>query len=719
MDKVNECAEANRNRHLHARRYDSQHLNYCVYLKLSGGKHTYKTLKNNNHNGMPSIHGVEKMIKKTRSTITEGVLRHVELVAYIKGLNLPMYVSLSEDATNITGKIDYSPKLNQIVGFVPQLSEVNGMPIPMTFAATSAAAMESIMLDGKFPIANMVNVVMAQPLAMKAKAFCLLVYGGNGKFTKQDVGKRWAYIVKELSNVGIKVLTFSSDSDPRYNGAMRDIIISNKTDESSSFPSWFQFDCSTAEYVPIQDTVHIGTKLRNRLLNRDLKFGRYVVSVEHLIDLMSDVSRDKHGLRKTYIDKTDKMNFVSVQKITDSKVYTLLLQHVKKSAGTALYLKMIDMFLRAFLDMSLTPLERIRNIWYPTFVFRIWKEFISRNPDQKDTDFITSYTYTCIEINAHSVITLILYLREHKLEHLFLPHMMSSQPCESFFRQFRSLLTTGTTVTNTSVLGMIRRCERIALLNEISVKLKDYIFETDSKRLREIYYKTNGDGYNRTSVLPNREEIFEEIERAKEDAIHDAAELGMVLEEPFACKCDIKPAKNKEKDQSMLNTAPRQDGNKLTQFHGVHLQDYSNQMDLTKFNQTSPYVLIEDMNINNTAERLIYVRKSALVDLYMQNCTKLSSDRIHRVKQRAPPKLNNISQHAQNLQILAEPILDEDENDLSDTSFNPELYEEPECTSDEEIGYASSEVSEYSSDESSDIDIGNCFNLLGMFHCYV
>lgn len=646
MEKLNESIAANKDRPLKGRRYDSELMSFCVRQKILGGNLLYRTLKNNAEDALPSPSAVNNKLQKMRNSITEGMLRHEELRTYLESLKLPMIVSLSEDATNVTGLIEYSPKFNQIVGFVPPLKKNVGMPEVLPYAATSAAAMESIMLDPNVAVSNMVNIVMAQPLSLDAPAFCLLIYGGNGNFTKEDVVRRWSHITKELANVGIEVLVFSSDSDPRYNAAMRTVVLEHKTDELSGFPSWFQYDLSTAEYIPIQDAVHIGTKLRNRILNQNLMIGKFRVSTEHLVTLMENISADKHGLHKTHIDRGDKMNFSSVQKITDTKVTTLLKQHIPESAGTVMFLKMTNLFLRAFLDGSLSPCERIRNVWYTTFILRLWREFVVANlkPTEKlATHFITTYTYACIEINAHAMVATILRLRRCNMEHLFFPHLLSSQPCESFFRKFRALSATGSSVTNTSVLGTMQRCERIALVNEIEHNgSKKFDFGTGSERFREIYYKTKPE--SNKFALPSRDIIIKEIETAKQNAIKDAAELGIESKNPFEFKVnmpnvqDSVKRKNKNKNYTAVNTGPWTDGTKLEKFKALHLADFSGQIDLENFNEKSSYVRIDDTGLNNIGERCIYVRKSALVALYMQHSSKLSSDRLRRVTRRAPSK---------------------------------------------------------------------------------
>lgn len=93
------------------------------------------------------------------------------------------------------------------------------MPIPNAFPARSCAELVKHFSIGNVP-AKYVNVVMAQPLA-KYPPFCLLLYGLDTKYTAEDVDKQWNFIKEDLRTVGIKVLTFSADSEPRNNSAQR------------------------------------------------------------------------------------------------------------------------------------------------------------------------------------------------------------------------------------------------------------------------------------------------------------------------------------------------------------------------------------------------------------------------------------------------------------------------------------------------------------------
>lgn len=82
-------------------------------------------------------------------------------------------------------------------------------------------------------------------------------------------------------------------------------------------------------------------------------------------------------------------------------------------------------------------------------------------------NFISTNAYTCVEINAHSLIKLIIKLRGINQPDLFLPFLVGSQSRERSFCQLRSMTTSQSTVVNFSMLEMIARLKRVQLQSEI------------------------------------------------------------------------------------------------------------------------------------------------------------------------------------------------------------------------------------------------------------
>ena len=76
-------------------------------------------------------------------------------------------------------------------------------------------------------------------------------------------------------------------------------------------------------------------------------------------------------------------------------------------------------------------------------------------------NFITENSYSCIELNAHSLIILLQTAR--KSGHNFLLWLHGSQSCEKLFRTVRSMSSTFSTVVNFGMLGLLRRLHRLQI----------------------------------------------------------------------------------------------------------------------------------------------------------------------------------------------------------------------------------------------------------------
>lgn len=196
LNKLISEAQKNDSRQKHGYRYDKDVKDIAAYLRMVGGKLAFETLQSNFLSALPSESTTRKYISETNDHVSEGVLRSIELLDYLKTRNLPFVVSLSEDATRISGRIQYDSKSNEIIGFVLPINKQTGMPIAHSFPARNAEEIFSHFKGGN-SVAHFVNVVMAQPLA-DAPAFCVLVYGSDSKYSAEDVINRYcdsSYII--------------------------------------------------------------------------------------------------------------------------------------------------------------------------------------------------------------------------------------------------------------------------------------------------------------------------------------------------------------------------------------------------------------------------------------------------------------------------------------------------------------------------------------------
>lgn len=163
---------------------------------------------------MAIVSNSQQIYLQNMSNVIEGKLRFEELREYLIDRNLPLRVSLSEDATRIQATVSYDLHTNQLVGFSLPLDE-NGLPIPFTFMARNSKEIEQHFKNDDNMISSNVYVQMAQPLSRLYPPFCFLHFFTDNTFTAEAVLSRWKYTKDELQNIGIAVDNFASDGDSR------------------------------------------------------------------------------------------------------------------------------------------------------------------------------------------------------------------------------------------------------------------------------------------------------------------------------------------------------------------------------------------------------------------------------------------------------------------------------------------------------------------------
>lgn len=109
-------------------------------------------------------------IHREKERVIEGRLRCSQLVKYLKSIDSPNSVFLSEDGSGVVRKIVYDAHLNQLVGLVQPFNDETGMPKLFAFQADSAEEIERIV---QLPQSSLVYIIVAQPLKNKSAPFIL------------------------------------------------------------------------------------------------------------------------------------------------------------------------------------------------------------------------------------------------------------------------------------------------------------------------------------------------------------------------------------------------------------------------------------------------------------------------------------------------------------------------------------------------------------------
>lgn len=288
----------------------------------------------------------------------------------------------------------------------------------------------------------------------------------------------------------------STDGDPKMLSAMVAEIVREPQ--------------SNVDYV--QDMIHIGAKMRCRLLNESIKLtmGTQQASVTHLKSLVNNVQKSVHGLNSTDIRLIDRQNFRSYEKMVDKRVITALETHVNGAEATIQYLQLCSDVTSSYLDFDMTPLDRIFYMFRGVFFLRIWRNHVTNSRFYTlKNNFITSNAYTGIEINARSLINIIKQLRDRNLADLFLPTIFDSQTCEKTFRLLRSMGTVNFTRINFSLYDILHMIGRVEVQNQIAY------FKLSGE---QVTFPVSHKREQKTKIydLPSDDEIIHILNKAKE-----------------------------------------------------------------------------------------------------------------------------------------------------------------------------------------------------------
>ncbi|CAF3523007.1 unnamed protein product [Rotaria socialis] len=132
---------------------------------------------------------------------------------------------------------------------------------------------------------------------------------------------------------------------------------------------------------PTYDPGHLVTKWRNRLFSAtaDLCFGADKISIKHREELIDDDQYSKldHGITQSDINPKDRQSYRSCVKLISDDVINLLTDR-KDTEGTVIYLMLLKMIVRAYMEKSATLSERLESACCVVFVCRIWWSWLKK-----------------------------------------------------------------------------------------------------------------------------------------------------------------------------------------------------------------------------------------------------------------------------------------------------------------------------------------------------
>jgi hypothetical protein len=300
---------------------------------------------------LPNGTSVQTYIMSADDRFIEGVFRYDSMARHVT-LVKARFAFCGEDATAIIRKVDYDSHTDTFVGFTPSLR--NGFPLEKCYSTNSFDELKSWFAERD--ISSLLSVYVIQPLVsntLSTASYLLSAHGTNGRYNSLDIIRRWIEIVQQSMQRNVRVIGFASDCDPKFLKAMRlaiGLFASMPNMPIEKHPNafnvgipinwkWF-FLRREQFFLCMQDSVHLCTKMRNRLLssNATLFLGNHRISVEYLFALIETSIKLNHGLVRSQIIPKDRQNYDSCVRISSDDVLREL-EQIPDSEATLLYLK--------------------------------------------------------------------------------------------------------------------------------------------------------------------------------------------------------------------------------------------------------------------------------------------------------------------------------------------------------------------------------------------
>uniref|UniRef100_A0A0G4F2N4 Uncharacterized protein n=1 Tax=Chromera velia CCMP2878 TaxID=1169474 RepID=A0A0G4F2N4_9ALVE len=247
------------------------------------------------------------------------------------------------------------------------------------------------------------------------------------------------------------------------------------------------------------------------------------MDMAHLTSLAQLGKLKESLLREADLGKgSDRQNVRTARQVTHPEVINILWE-TDAAEGTTLLLNLANLVDTAFCAQNLSLEERIEKMSTAVWVSRLWKAWVDKcSSETLSKVFLTRNVELCIEVNFHSLIALIRFLREKHPDVEFKTWLGGSQakPCEELFRLLRLYYPGHTQVVNFGYLTLLRCLQNV--VRDMKLRFeneKENLIEYSSTKSR----KTRGDlpkawESEETCRLISDEKIAAAVEKGRERA---------------------------------------------------------------------------------------------------------------------------------------------------------------------------------------------------------
>lgn len=368
-------------------------------------------------------------------------------------------------------------------------------------------------------IASMARVIMLNPLHPNLPATVIYLGPTCNKFTHHEVQEQWNKVQDIYNTHFLEIFKApltgkASDGDSRRRHAQLISAYSNGGEKFTIGHPNFTLTGKIEKYnqkicalnIMNQDYIHCGKKLMNQLdQTRRLTIGGHVAHINHLHLVMKNFEHQIHGLREEDVNRKDRQNWGSAQRMFFPKVQMCLRRletgdnglAPEDVKGTRLYLELCYKFVEIFCSGSASLQKRILLASHVVNFLRIWRWWVYRNPALNMKDhFVTKQTFMDVSLACHAAVLLMKAARDFTPDEELCLAKCGSDCCEDFFSQNGSWVMNRHNYTYGDMLMALPSMNRI---NQIRANPEAPSIPKGHKKQVNIWDR----GHQQPEILPN------------------------------------------------------------------------------------------------------------------------------------------------------------------------------------------------------------------------
>ena len=399
-------------------------------------------------------------------------------------------------------------------------------------------------------IAGLARVVMLNPLHKELPALVILLQATCNTFTHVMVREQWQEIARSYNQYLFDILGpligHASDGDSRRRKLHLQDALAQDGDRYRIDTDNFMMSGKltvvngqkTLSDLSDQDFVHCGKKLINHLKHpsRVLSIGGNVAHMHHLQLVLDRFGRLEHGLQQSDVDRQDRMDWNSAQRLMFPQVRDCLDKinrgdGVEKEnvLGTLLYLRNCWRFTEIYLSLVASLSERIMYASCVVNFLRIWRLWVHKTGQLTlKQNFVSRESFQDISLACHHAVLIIRAARDFAPNQAVCLERTGTDVCEDYFSANGSFILNK---HNYTIMDMFKNLGNMHRFQEILADPEGPDYVHAAKRKGEnIWYKGNPNVPEvapQMNAFPTDEEMVKEWEKGLELAQMELREAGI------------------------------------------------------------------------------------------------------------------------------------------------------------------------------------------------